>query len=67
MSIYLCFSIFPLLSFSLFLSPSFPPPHFCFSLPSPLARLIKKKREKNQINKIRNKKREDITDNTEIQ
>ena len=32
----------------------------------PLARLIKKKREKNQINKIRNEKREVTTDNTEI-
>ena len=32
-----------------------------------LARLIKKKREKNQINKIRNEKREVTTDNTEIQ
>ena len=33
----------------------------------PLARLIKKKREKNQINKIRNEKREVTTDNAEIQ
>ena len=33
----------------------------------PLARLIKKKREKNQINKIRNEKREVMTDNVEIQ
>ena len=33
----------------------------------PLARFIKKKREKNQINKIRNEKREVTTDNTEIQ
>ena len=33
----------------------------------PLARLIKKKREKNQINKIRNEKREITTDNSEIQ
>ena len=33
----------------------------------PLARLIKKKREKNQINKIRNENREITTDNTEIQ
>ena len=33
----------------------------------PLARLIKKQREKNQINKIRNEKGEIITDNTEIQ
>ena len=33
----------------------------------PLARLIKKKREKNQINKIRNEKGEVKTDNAEIQ
>ena len=33
----------------------------------PLARLIKKQREKNQINKIRNENGEIITDNTEIQ
>ena len=33
----------------------------------PLARLIKKKREKNQINKIRNGNGEITTDNTEIQ
>ena len=33
----------------------------------PLARLIKIKREKNQINKIRNEKGEVKTDNTEIQ
>ena len=33
----------------------------------PLARLIKKKREKNQINKIRNEEGEVITDNAEIQ
>ena len=33
----------------------------------PLARLIKKKREKNQINKIRNEKGEVITDNAEVQ
>ena len=33
----------------------------------PLARLIKKQREKNQINKIRNDNREITTDNTEIQ
>ena len=33
----------------------------------PLARLIKNKREKNQINKIRNEKREVTTDNVEIQ
>ena len=32
-----------------------------------MARLIKKKREKNQINKIRNEKREITTDNAEIQ
>ena len=32
----------------------------------PLARLIKKKREKNQINKIRNEIGEITTDNTEI-
>ena len=32
-----------------------------------LAGLIKKKREKNQINKIRNENREITTDNTEIQ
>ena len=33
----------------------------------PLARLIKKQREKNQINKIRNENGEVTTDNTEIQ
>ena len=33
----------------------------------PLARLIKEKREKNQINKIRNEKGEVMTDNAEIQ
>ena len=33
----------------------------------PLARLIKKKRKKNQINKIRNEKGEVTTDNEEIQ
>ena len=33
----------------------------------PLARLIKKQREKNQINKIRNENREITTDKTEIQ
>ena len=33
----------------------------------PLVRLIKKKREKNQINKIRNEKEEVTTDNAEIQ
>ena len=32
----------------------------------PLASLIKKKREKNQINKIRNGKREVTTDNTKF-
>ena len=34
---------------------------------NPLARLIKKKREKNQINKIRNEKGEVTTGNAEIQ
>ena len=33
----------------------------------PLARLIKKKREKNQINKIRNEEGEVTTDDAEIQ
>ena len=33
----------------------------------PLARLIKKQREKGQINKIRNKNGEIATDNSEIQ
>ena len=33
----------------------------------PLASLIKKQREKNQINKIRNENGEITTDNTEIQ
>ena len=33
----------------------------------PLARFIKKEREKNQINKIRNENGEITTDNTEIQ
>ena len=33
----------------------------------PLARLMKKKREKSQINKIRNENGEITTDNTEIQ
>ena len=33
----------------------------------PLARLIKKQREKNQINKVRNENGEITTDNTEIQ
>ena len=32
----------------------------------PLARLIKKQREKNEINKIRNQNGEITTDNTEI-
>ena len=32
-----------------------------------IARLIKKQREKNQINKIRNESGEITTDNTEIQ
>ena len=34
---------------------------------NPLARLIKRKREKNQIKKIRNEKGEVTTDNAEIQ
>ena len=34
---------------------------------NPLGRLIKKKREKHQINKIRNEKGEVTTDNAEIQ
>ena len=34
---------------------------------TPLARLIKNKREKSQINKIRNEKGEVTTDNAEIQ
>ena len=33
----------------------------------PLARLIKKQREKNQINKVRNENGEITTENTEIQ
>ena len=33
----------------------------------PLARLIKEKRQKNQMNKIRNEKGEVTTDNAEIQ
>ena len=33
----------------------------------PLARIIKKKREKNQVNKIRNEKEDVTTDNAEIQ
>ena len=34
---------------------------------NPLAKLIQKQREKNQINKIKNENREITTDNTEIQ
>ena len=37
------------------------------TIDKPSGRLIKKKREKNQINKIRNEKGEVITDNAEIQ
>ena len=37
------------------------------NIDKPLARLIKKKREKNQINKIRNENGEITTDNTKIQ
>ena len=37
------------------------------TIDKPLARLIKKKREKNQINKIRTEKGEVTTDNAEIQ
>ena len=37
------------------------------NIEKPLARLIKKQREKNQINKIRNENGEITTDNTEIQ
>ena len=37
-----------------------------YNIDKPLARLIKKKREKNQINKIRNENGEVTTDNTEI-
>ena len=42
---------------------------FFEKIDKPLARLIKKKkkREKNQINKIRNEKRKVTTDNAEIQ
>ena len=36
------------------------------TIDKPSGRLIKKKREKNQINKIRNEKREVTTDNAEI-
>ena len=38
-----------------------------YKIDKPLARLIKKQREKNQINKIRNENGEITTDNTEIQ
>ena len=38
-----------------------------YKIDKPLARLIKKKREKNQINKIRNEKREVTTVKSEIQ
>ena len=37
------------------------------TIDKPLDRLIKKQREKNQINKIRNENGEITTDNTEIQ
>ena len=37
------------------------------TIDKPLAKLIKKQREKNQINKIRNENGEITTDNTEIQ
>ena len=37
------------------------------NIDKPLVRLIKKQREKNQINKIRNENGEYSTDNTEIQ
>ena len=37
------------------------------TIDKPLARLIKKQREKNQINKIRKENGEITTDNTEIQ
>ena len=40
---------------------------FIFSKNQLLARLMKKKRKKNQINKIRNEKGEVTTDNAEIQ
>ena len=44
---------------------------WCFKkinkIDKPLAKLIKKQREKNQINKIRNENGEITTDNTEIQ
>ena len=38
-----------------------------YKIDKPLSRLIKKKREKNQINKIRNEKGEVTMDNVEIQ
>ena len=38
-----------------------------YKIDKPLARLIKKKREKNQIRKIRNEKGEVTTHNAEIQ
>ena len=38
-----------------------------YKIDKPLARLIKKKREKNQSNKIRNEKGQVTTDNAEIQ
>ena len=38
-----------------------------YKIDKPLARFNKKKREKNQINKIRNENGETTTDNTEIQ
>ena len=38
-----------------------------YKINKPLARLVKKEREKNQINKIRNENGEITTDNTEIQ
>ena len=38
-----------------------------YKIDKPLARFNKKKREKNQINKIRNRNGEITTDNTEIQ
>ena len=37
------------------------------TIDKPLAKLIRKKRRKNQINKIRNEKGEVTTNNTEIQ
>ena len=37
-----------------------------YKIDKPLARLIKKERERTQINKIRNEKREVTTDNAEI-